>query len=284
MDNKEIVFDLYRFQLLPITRSIQGDFYRNELSLEELKSRKNELFDEILSSLPELKHRTLNVRHKVIYKKDTWLVFKFGAQKSVEREDEDFQVERIESWPHVTVIINNDPSIQLVAISRNSKAFSESKTVATLLEKNLQKHLAKYQLTLSIEGMFAKQDFWDIVDKYKGKLTSIKFELISPNMANISKSLKIDLRQINSETNSHRTNVELNSADGAVLEVNPKNQVVDSLVEYASEGGGDISVKIRGVSKKIHTQNTTRTVEFDELEIENINEATLGLLLQSLNL
>ncbi|WP_339899642.1 hypothetical protein [uncultured Gilvimarinus sp.] len=282
MENKEIVFDLYRFQLLPLTRTPQPDFYRNELPVEELKRRKNELFDEVLRNLPDLHHRTLSVRHKVIFKKGDWLVFKFGAQKSVEREDEDFQIEHIDSWPHVTVIINNDPDVQIVAISRNIRAFSESQAVANLLEKNFMKHLEALQLTLSIEGIFDKQNFWDIVNKYQGKLTSIKFELISPNMANISKALKVDLRQINAETNSHKTNLELNSAEGAVLEVSRENEIVDSLVEYASEGGGDISIKIKGLSKKIHTQKTTRTIELDELTVESLNETSLEILLQSL--
>jgi len=282
MELKEISFDLYRYQLLPITQNVQPDMYRKELTLEKLKEIKNELFFEVLDNLPTLKHRSLSLQHKSILKSNDWFAFKLGAQKTIERENKNFIKEKIESWPHVTVIINNDPSIQLIAISRNLKAFSGTSVVAKILESSLREHLLNMQLTLQIESIFDKKEFWSLIEKYQGKLTSVKFELISPNMANISKAIKIDLKQINTETNSHRTNIELNAAEGTVLEIDPENEILDSLVNYASEGGGDISMKIKGLKKKIHTKTTTKTMELDELTVDNLNENSLYILLESL--
>jgi len=44
-------------------------------------------------------------------------------------------------------------------------------------------------------------------------------------MANISKSLKVDLAQINHDTNSHKTVIDLNSPEGASLEMHRKLKV-----------------------------------------------------------
>ena len=272
-------FDLYRYQLLPITQDIQPDMYRRILSVEELKQQKNILFSEIFANFPKLVSSSSTLHQKTVLNDGDWFAFKLGAQRSIERENEHFNKERIENWPHVTVILNNAADCQFIAISKNTKAFSNSRIVANTLEKTLKEYLKKMQLSMHINELFDEQDFWDLVRLHRGKITSVKFELISPNMANISKCLKVDLKQINLDTNSHRTCLELNAADDAVLEIRDDNEVIDGLVEYAAEGGGNISLKINGLKRSVHTQKTNRTVELDELIVENLNVESLETLL-----
>lgn len=272
-------FDLYRYQLLPITQEVQPDMYRSILSVEELKKQKNILFSEILSHFPMLVSKSSTLHQKTVLNDGDWFAFKLGVQRSIERENEHFNKERIENWPHVTVILNNAPDCQFIAISKNTKAFSSSRIVANTLECTLKEYLKKMQLSMHINELFDEQEFWDLVSLHRGKITSVKFELISPNMANISKCLKVDLKQINLDTNSHRTCLELNAADDAVLEIRDDNDIIDGIVEYASEGGGDISFKINGLKRSIHTQKTNRTVELDELTVENLNAESLEALL-----
>ncbi len=279
MKYKNISFDLYRYQLLPITQEVQPDMYRSILSVEQLKEQKNILFYEVLSNFPKLVSKGNILHQKVVLKDGDWFAFKLGVQRSIERENENFNKERIENWPHVTVILNNAPDCQFIAISKNLKAFSSSRIVANILSNSLKEYLKRLQLTMHVKELFDEKEFWDLVSKHRGKITSVKFELISPNMANISKCLKVDLKQINLDTNSHRTCLELNAADDAVLEIRDDNEVIDGIVEYASEGGGDISLKINGFKRSVHTQKTNRTVELDELTVENLNAQSLEALL-----
>ncbi|WP_019026007.1 hypothetical protein [Colwellia piezophila] len=284
MKYKNVTFDLYRYQLLPVTQEVQPDLYRKILNTEQLKEQKNNLFHEILSNLPDLKNGSNILHQMVVLNKGDWFVFKLGVQKSVEIENENFDKERINNWPHITVIINNRPDNQYIAISKNSKAFSSTSVVVNIISDSLKAHLNNMQLTMQVEVLFDKEEFWNIVHTNRGKITSVRFELISPNMANISKCLKVDLKQINIDTNSHKTCLEFNSADDAALEIIDNNEVIDGLVEYASEGGGDIIFKVNGLKRSVHTQKTNRTIELDELIVENLNIESLETLMGFLKL
>ncbi|MCH1930365.1 hypothetical protein L9G16_09245 [Shewanella sp. A25] len=279
MKFKNIPFDLFRYQLLPITQDVQPDLYRKILSVDQLKEQKNILFNEVLSNFPDLSSSGNILHQKVVLHEGDWFAFKLGVQRSIEREDENFNKERIGNWPHVTVIFNNAPDCQFIAISKNTKAFANSQIVTNILSNSLKEYLKKLQLTIHIKEIFDEMEFWDLVSEYRGKITSVRFELISPNMANISKCLKVDLKQINLETNSHRTCLELNAADDAVLEIRDDNEVISGIVEYASEGGGDIALKINGLKRTVHTEKTNKTVEIDELTVNNLNPQALETLL-----
>ena len=65
--------------------------------------------------------------------------------------------------------------------------------------------------------------------------------------------------------------MERRKPDGAKLEINDDNEMLNSIVEYASEGGGDISFKISGYKNRIHTSKSVKTIEIDEMTVENIN-------------
>jgi predicted CopG family antitoxin len=280
MEYKKLTFDLYRFQLLPISQNIHDDLYIENLSIDKLKEAKNSIFSEIISRLIKINHRTFDIIQKSIPLGGDWIAFKLGAKKIVEIGTTDLKKSTIDSWPHITIIINNNPDIQTIAISRNPKAFSSTGAVAKLLQRNLEHALKARQLTLHIKPIFDKQDFWSIINKHEHDVSSVKFELISPNMSNISKSLTIDLRSINEQTNSHITNVELNADKGASLELDESNNIVAGLVEYAAQGGGNISVKLSGIRQKIQTNTEIKTLEIDEFTVDNLSQDGLFFLLE----
>jgi len=275
MEIKNIEFELFRFQLLPVTTHVTTDLFHEIKSTEDVRKNKNKFFWEIMSEFPEFSHKSLELNQKLILKEDHWIVFKLAAHKSLERENVDFKKEQIENWPCVTVLINNDPDVQVIAVSKNRKAFSSGSVITNLIQESLSSHLLQYQLSMHVEAIFDKNEFWSIVEQHRGKITNIRFELISPNMASISKSLELDLKQINKDTNSHKTVVELNSPEGATLEIEKTNKTINSLVDYSSEGGGDISFKIMGYKKRKHTSKSVSSIDIDEITIENISSDKL---------
>lgn len=260
-------FELFRYQLLPISQH-QQDLFFKQLSADDIRAHKNEFFDQVLSDLPSFRHRGFEIRHKVEYHQGKWFIFKLGAHKSVDRDTEEFQKERIESWPNVTVLVNNDPEIQVIAITRNQRAFSSPSSVAKLFERTLYSPLRAYGLTIQIKEQFEKNDFWSLVSQYEGKVLRVRFEMIAPNMANISRVLKVDLKQLNRDSNCQQTNIELQAVDGATLEISKENELIDGCVEYSSMGGGDIAIKIRGLRREVRTSTTVKTVQIDELLLD----------------
>lgn len=257
-------FELFRYQLLPASQH-QQELFSVPLTAEQIRKKKNEFFSSALAELPQLRHRGLEIKHKALYHEQEWFIFKVGAHKSVDRDTEEFRKEKVESWPNVTVLINNDPSIQVIAISRNPRAFSSTGIVAKMFERTLTSQLRSYGLTIQVREQFESANFWSVVSKNEGNVLRVRFEMVAPNMANISRALKIDLKQLNRETNSQQTNVELEAPPGGALEVSRKNELIDGCVEYSSLGGGDIAIKVRGIRKEIRTSTSVKSVEIDEL-------------------
>ena len=282
-ENKIINFELFRYQLLPLTQHIQLDMYPDEHfrdinTVEQLKAKKNEIFSHILSSFPKLHHRQSDLNRKIDLDLPPWFVVEINTQKTMQREREDFEKERIDIWPHVVVIINNRPDVQLIAISKNHRAFASGLTVAKIIQENLGKVLQRYLLTIQVEALFEGSEFWNLVDEYKGRITSVNFELISPNMSNISKALELDLAKLNADTNSHRTDLKLNSSEGGALEISDKNSLVNSLVDYSAEGGGDIEIKVKGIKKTVRTSKSVREISIDEISVKNLTPDRLEWL------
>ena len=76
-------FELFRYQLLPISQH-QQELFSSPLSADEIRARKNEFFDQVLSRLPQFRHRGLEIKHKVEHHVAEWFIFKLGAHKSVD--------------------------------------------------------------------------------------------------------------------------------------------------------------------------------------------------------
>lgn len=260
-------FELFRYQLLPASQH-QHELFSVVLSADQVRERKNEFFDAALKGLSKFGHRGLEIRHRVQLHQDGWFIFKVGAHKTVDRDTEDFQKEKVESWPNVTVIVNNQPEIQVLAISRNPRAFSSTSVVAKLFERTLTSLLREYGLSIQVREQFESANFWTVIGENKGKVLRLRFEMVAPNMANISRALSIDLKQLNRDTNAQQTNIELEAPPGGALEVSPQNELIDGCVEYSSLGGGDIAIKIKGMRKEIRTSTSVRSIEIEELTLQ----------------
>ena len=271
------IFELYRYQLLPASQ-LQQDLFRQLLSADEIREKKNEFFDAVLGELPVFRHRGLEIKHKVELHDGDWFIFKLGAHKSVDRDTEDFRRERIESWPNITVLLHNNPDTQILAISRNVKAFSSTGSVAKIFGRSLSHTLRSYGLTIVIKEQFEMNSFWSIIRQNVGRVTRVRFEMVSPNMANISRTLKIDFKQLNRESNCQKANLELEAVPGTVLEIKEGNELMDGCVAYASLGGGDIAVKLRGMKKEIRTSTTVKSVEVDELFLRGPGNELLNII------
>jgi hypothetical protein len=265
-------FELYRYQLLPSSQ-YQQDLFNKPLTADQIRKGKNAFFDQVLDQFPPFRHRGLEIKHKVIVHQGDLFILKVGAHKSVDRDTEEFRKERIESWPNVTVLIHNAPDTQVIAISRNQRAFASTETVAKLIERALTPPLRLFGLTIQIKEQFEKNNFWSVINENKGRVIRVRFEMIAPNMANISHALKMDLKQLNRDSNCQKANLELEAISGAALEFSENNELINGCVEYASQGGGDIVIKLRGVRKEVRTSTSVKSVQIDELDLQgSIND------------
>jgi hypothetical protein len=79
-----------------------------------------------------------------------------------------------------------------------------------------------------------------------------------------------------------RNKLKIESDPEAPLHLEESNRVLQGLVNYSSEGGGNISLKIEGVKKVYQTSKTVKEVTLSEIEIQGgaelVVQALKGLL------
>lgn len=221
--------------------------------------------------------RTETTTKKLIAQSDFFL-FRVAAHRHVNRETETFESERLDNWPSILVAIWNDPSVQLIAIQKRSSAFPRPASAVNLIVEKISSILDHHQLRVIAEPLFEKRVFWDLVEQYQGRIQALDFEFITPNMANISGSLPQDLKEFAKSVNSHRNSLSIESDSQSALNVSEDNSTMAGLVDYSSEGGGNVSIKISGISKKHHTSKTVKEIEVSEIELNGTGEEVAEIL------
>jgi len=276
---KKIIFDLYRYQILPKDRHLQLSLFHD---IKELIDRKNEIFADALLSIKKLRTKKSIIKHRLLHHRNDIYLFKFAVNRSLVIETEDFTEEEISNWPSVYVFVWNSPDKQILTIQHKWKAFQDTDFLAKAIINEVNNILSKWNLTVYYKTIFVEKAFWDLIKEYKGKIKDVNFELITPNMANISDVLSEEIKQFAIDTNAAKTKYELVSDPDSSINLDESDPRIKGLVQYSSEGGGDISLKISGFKKRVYTKTSKKHIEIDEAEISNISRDELAKLLKEL--
>ena len=95
MNNKLMAFELFRYQLLPIDRYLQGNLLNGVSSIEELIDRKNEFFFASLSATEKFsdsRHETIT---KKLFQDKEFVLLKIVHNRSIHLETREFKDEII---------------------------------------------------------------------------------------------------------------------------------------------------------------------------------------------
>ncbi len=278
MSTKSTSFELFRYQLLPIDRFLQGNLLTGVGSIDELISRKNEFFSEAISGTKNFSDKSHDTITKKLYEKDDFFLLRIAHNRSIHRETKDFRDEVIDNWPSILVAIWNNPEKQFIAVQRRTTAFSSCEVVVKMIINSLAPQLRHHHLRAIHEPLFEKKQFWSLLHQYEGRIKSVEFEIITPNMANISRSLSDDLKDFAKATNSARNKLKIESDPEAPLHLEESNRTLQGLVSYSSEGGGNISLKIAGVKKTYNTSKTVKEIQLGDMEIQGNAEEVASII------
>lgn len=274
MQKEVLLFDIYRYQILPTSKNIQLKIDSNISTVEELIKNKNSIFESILLDRIVLDGRRTRVIHRVDNTFRTIILLRIAAEKGVEIEREDFTTQRVSNYPSLHVVIDNDPKRQYCLIEQNPKAFNDTETVAHILERNLNRYLAKHQLQVYFKPLFNEFDFWELVKQYDGRISRLRFEFIKHNMANIADSIPDALKKLQDDANSPKSILITEAPKTDHLNVNSENEIIKGLVEYSKKGGGDIGIKVKGVRYELKTKKKKLKFEVDEGDFNSLEEFT----------
>lgn len=271
-------FELFRYQLLPIDRYLQRDLWSGVSSIEELLVIKNEIFSTSLLEVDHFSNARNETATKRLFAQDDFFLFRIAANRSLHRETKEFKEEYIDNWPSVLVAIWNHPDVQMFAVQKRTTAFANTESVVKLVLETLRLTLAHYHLRAIHEPIVERKVFWDIIKKYEGKIQKLEFEFITPNMANISGNLPENLKEFAKATNSVKNKLDIESDSESSLHIERNNSTVNALSDYTSDGGGNVAIKVNGLSKKINTSKTVKHVEISEIELQGTAEEVAALI------
>lgn len=184
--------------------------------------------------------------------------------------------------PEVESFIWNDPSRQFIAIQERQSAFQRTDAVVKGITEAVNDRLGKNNLRAHFEPMFHEKAFWNLAEEYRGKIKDIEFELITPNLANISDVLPEELKEFAKGSNAAQTKINIIADPDSSIMPNREDPRINGLVKYASDGGGDISIKIRGISKRTHTQKSKKRVDIEEAIITGDDPQKIAEILKAI--
>ena len=272
------IFYLYRYQLLPI--DVQPTLLYD---LKDLISKKNQYFHQAVMSLKESWKDPAKKRYSYdIYRHTEKSIMLIASrQKNVKLIREDHTERDVDSFPFGYVIIDNDKEHQIIAIQESTEL--RAKTILKKIEKALQHFLAKRYLIIKISPIYNEDNFWDFVSKHEEKITSLSFDLITPNMSNISSRLSEDLKKTAKATGTVETNLKFNAASKGTLKLSQDNHELDGLVNYAAQGGGGIFVKVKGARLGFDSNDFQLTLEVEDSQIKDTLENIITLMRNKAN-
>lgn len=275
------IFKAYRYQLLPLDRNKTKDLYYNN-SPEEIIAKKNYFFAEALTQLPKTTHKRAELSISTEEISPEFIKLQLAPSRPLTRETHDYKREKIENWPHIETYILNNPEDQLLIIQDRSSAFANTDTVANIILRGTRGSLDKIGLSLQIEPLFDESYFWGLVNEYSNRITWVEFEFITPNMANISKTLADTLKNLGKETNAVKEQLTLRSDPLSSLDISKENETIQGLVDYTSQGAGDIKLKIKGIRKRFQTSNSSREVHLSGIELTGKPDAIVEIIREAL--
>jgi hypothetical protein len=130
--------------------------------------------------------------------------------------------------------------------------------------KSLAKHInsnTDEPYIIEANAIVDPQTFWDFENKHKGRITSITFDLVAPNMFGIRDEMDEEMKQFRENEKARNVSITLKNPDGLRLD----EKRVKEGVKYATEGGGSIVARTK---RKGPTFNSNKNARREDVEID----------------
>lgn len=262
---RQVSFEVFRYPLV-VDKAFQSNAFQTQYStLQTLKDNKNTIFSSVITQ-NNFGFRSSNsdITSKLVHTSSDMYYFRVAVKRNTRHYKKDFSEEVIENYSNLLVAINSNPHVQKISIQTNTVAFNKTIIVACFIKETVEKFLRDYNISFSVEPTFDKQQFWNIVRQYPKQIKQVTFDLIFPNITNLSDDLQLDLRGLHGDTNTQKKRLELNADQDSYLTINEDSPLVNSIVNYSAKGGGEIAVKVEGIKRKLHTAQSFNDFNIEE--------------------
>lgn len=260
----QAIYHLLSYQLSPIN-AYQTSIDNPPLSNEARMRERNQFLRRSFGGFEKFKYRNKDYDFKILSSDSEAIILKVANRKKVILE-KDFQPTEMTTSPSVTVIFLIGDLEQQILIERGGRIFNW-KTLKLIIQENLNYSLKQHGLILSIDPQFSVSDFWQLVEKNKGKINRIDFGFHYPNCPRINKTVSSELKEATKSIGASKAKISFAAEGDQTLNLDDSNEQINSLVDASSEGAGPIKMGIQGKRIKITTEKITKTVEFDGIDV-----------------
>lgn len=270
------VFNLYRYQIIPVTNQ-----YSLLYSLDERITQKNEFFWQALIDVCHDSTNDGRIKNKIksiILDSDNALLVS-SKEKNIKIYNEDSVQEHVQSYPPAYIFIDNRRDYQIAAV-QDRPEYSSTKSILSSLVDRIRRRLALGGLYVEFSPIYKERSFWGFINEYKDNIKEISFRIITPNMPSISSSLSDDLKNMAKMTNASKTDYKITAAPGTHLDVSQENHGLVGLADYTSRGGGNAQIKIHNTKIMYKSDDYQAKIELNDLELTGNPDTILSILFE----
>lgn len=243
---KKINFAIYNYNFLRIiepNKQLRMEFPEWQVvDVEESFNNRQDLLGNILLSDYNTPYQFENAKKKkywhvqVVKPQDEVYVMRVANVTNVTITDEHLKSKKYADYRNCLVIIDNRPGIQRIAIERKTKAFSDTKTVAGILEASLCKLLSQNLLKVKLTAVYDTNVFWTTLNDYPDGFRKVRFHFPHLNLERLTKVMDKYLKTAREDWDSD-LDFSFGANEGGVVKIDPNNERQRALVEGASGTG-----------------------------------------------
>lgn len=258
---KKIKFAIYNYNFLRIiepNKQLQMEFPDWQVvDVEESFRNRQQVLGDILQSDFHAPYQFVNAKKKeywhrqVVKPQDEVYVMRVANITNVTITDEHLKSKKYADYRNCLVIIDNRPGIQRIAIERKTKAFSDTKTVAGILEASLSKLLCQKLLKVKLTAVYGTSVFWTTLNDYPDGFRKVRFHFPHLNLERLTKVMDKYLKTAREDWDSD-LDFSFGANEGGVVKIDPANERQRALVEGASGGGIWIEMYPKGKRRPVY--------------------------------
>lgn len=258
---KKIKFAIYNYNFLRIiepNKQLQMEFPDWQVvDVEESFRNRQQVLGDILQSDYHTPYQFENAKKKeywhrqVVKPQDEVYVMRVANVTNVTITDEHLKAKNYADYRNCLVIIDNRHGIQRIAIERKTKAFSDTKTVARIIEASLCKLLRQKLLKVKLTAVYGTNVFWTTLNDYPDGFRKVSFHFPYLNLERLTKVMDKYLKTAREDWDSD-LDFSFGANEGGVVKIDPANERQRALVEGASGAGEWIALYPKGKRRPVY--------------------------------
>lgn len=243
---------------------------------ESFKNKQTILNDILLSDYKEA-YQFENAKKKeywhrqIVKPMDDVYVMRVANVTNVTITNADLKDKDYMDYRNSLVIIDNRKGIQRIAIEKNSRAFSDTKTVANILQASFNKLLKSKLLFVELTAVYGTNVFWTIVKDYPKGFRKVSFHFPHLNLERLTKAMEKYLTTAREDWDSD-LEFSFGANEGGVVKIDKENDRQNALINGASGAGTYIKMYPKDENRKVIYcgRNHFVTKEIDKKVIEEL--------------